>query len=239
MKWIPFALVMILMVGTAAAQSLPMIIDGKVKNEGFLAGYRVTLTNTRTNIQTSVITGRDGTFMFMPANMQWGAQNGDDFVLECEGKQIQVNDLGYNPVEVLIDLTNQACPKPDPCPSCPEDNTPYASCDICCPSCPDCPDDVTPYTNCDSCCLTPEPCPVDENKSVEMILVALAGLGVGVGGVYLKLGKTAQHLHKGIIGYHSIYTSHKNVLIKHPRGENMPVYKLVNDKWTYISKENR
>ena len=221
------------LIAGVTAQSLPMIISGFIVNEGDLSGFKVTCKNVRTDITYEFVTSHDGYFQFAPANEREGAIPGDDYIITVEGREQKVNDLRYIPIQLTFDLTGEVCPKCIECKTCPIDNTPYKYCDECCvpTECEECPEPTI--------CPEPKECPEIPDKSIEILMALLGGLGLGVGGVYLKLGKTAKHLHKGIKNYHSIYTKHRNDCIRHPRGEIAPVYKQIDGEWTYIPKEER
>jgi len=247
---------------SVSALSLPMVITGKIINEGSVRDIKVMLVNVRTNGQATYYTESNGFFQFEPQNMEFGVQYGDKFLLKTEGMEFDVEfDYDtYAPFWIEIDFTGEVCPKcPEPkecpkCPECPEDTTPYANCDSCCESCcEECPtiEEQLPYfcpeiddlcqtefqEKCELTCDCPVPEPIE---AIGMLITLLGGLGVGAGAVYLKLSKTARHFHYGIKNYHSIYTSHRDPLEKHPRGEIAPLYKKDSKgKWVYVPKDDR
>ncbi len=113
-----------------------------------------------------------------------------------------------------------------------------------------CPDgsEVNDLSLCDSC---------DEAEGDTVFAViasVLSGLlGLGVGGFFIKRKEALSkgvgikiytkrdgsegvfHKHPGITGYHSPYTSHREEIERHPRGELTPKYEKNSDGiWAYV-----
>jgi hypothetical protein len=228
---IGFAVALMLMASSAVAMSMPTPISGRVVNDGYLGDYSVKITNLDSRNLDSVTLTTDINGWF---STDWGNlgftdfTTGDIFRIEVGGitKEIALIDKIDDREGAVFDLRGIVAPKEKVCPVvtcpdpmvCPEPEVPsQATCDILYPkTCPDCPT-----------------CPVSTDPTVPMVVALIAGLGAGVGVVYVKLGKTAQHMHKGIVSYHSIYTSHSDKDIRHPRGELAPKYIQINGKWKY------
>jgi hypothetical protein len=218
-----FGLVGILMalalVTSVSASFLPTPISGQVINTGYLGGIPVKITDLETEKTATVTTDEQGWFVTDWGNLGYTADNGDRFEIcvytMC--KQFTFIDKINQKDGAVFDIRNIVTPN---CP--PEKECPVVTCPVCpeppvCLECPDCPEQPI----------------CDPNQAIEILLAAIASAGVAGGAVYVKLGKTAQHLHKGIVGYHSIFTVHKNADIKHPRGEVAPKYIQVNGEWKY------
>lgn len=107
-----------------------------------------------------------------------------------------------------------------------------------CPPCI-CPEDVTPYAKCDSCCPDePEPCPECPDVTIQTVVASVITFLLGMGayryGFGLKIytkrsGEIAKlHKHKNIRGYHEPNTLHRYQA--HPRGELNPEYSDIKNK---------
>ena len=216
---------LLVMSSVAMAISMPTPISGRVVNSGYLGNIEVTITNLDSSRQDTLTinTNENGAFF-----LDWGnsgftdISNGDRFqftigsyvtiipfvdkIRESDGSIFNVTGL-VTPIDKPCPVVTLICPDPVVCSNpiiCPDP--------VVCPTCP-------------------EP---SADQTVNYLVTLLAGLGVGVGLVYVKIGKTAQHMHKGITSYHSIYTSHSNKDIRHPRGMIAPKYMETNGKWKYI-----
>lgn len=219
----------LIIIGSVGAISMPTPISGKIVNDGYLAGYSVKITNLDSRNQDTITLTTDESGWFMT---DWGNNGftdfstGDKFRIEVGGliKEIVMIDKIDDREGSMFDLRGVVIPKEKPCPVCEVCKT-CETCSIC--------DVCLPQSPCDACCPENPTCPEPTDPTIPMILAAASTFGLGVGAVYLKLYKTAVHLHKGISNYHSIYTSHQNPDIRHPRGENMPKYVQINGKWKY------
>jgi len=249
MKLAVMALVMAMLVMAvgATAQTLPMIIAGNIITDGSPGGYKVTCTNMRTDRSATFITDINGHFQFNPQNFPEGVLVGDDFKISVGGESVTVNDLGYNPVVIKIDLTGkEICPEPKECPDCPvceecpEDTTPYEDCDSCC---------SVICADCDSCCECPEP-----EESFDWAWGIIIGILAGAGGsayalrnrmfTTIRTGlkryvndygvEKLLHKHPGIRGYHNPDIVHRNKNIAHPKGQIIVNYKKdENGNWKF------
>jgi hypothetical protein len=229
-----------LVIGSVSAISIPTPISGKIIQSGDLAGYEVKITNLDSRNQDSmtVTTNDEGWF-----TVDWLSTGftdfatGDNFKIEVGGvvKQFTFIDKIDYTMGSIYDLRGIVEPKEITCPTCP--TCPVVT-EPTCPTVPTCPEPEIPtQAQCNVLYPTETPTcpdtPCDQNESLAALLGVLGGLGAGVGVVYVKLGKTAQHMHKGIANYHSIYTSHSNKDIRHPRGELAPKYVQLNGVWKY------
>ena len=140
---------------------------------------------------------------------------------------------------------------------CPVPQYTQANCNALYPS-----EDVLPSV-CDEPIICPESdCPKAPEGTNPLIWI-LSLLGVGGIGTYVGTKITAdriskvrgvtykvvierdgdmreEHYHRGLRGYHSINTSHKESHEKHPKGERYPLYeKDVNGVYNYIPAEDR
>lgn len=225
---------MLLAVAVSAVPSFPMVISGHVNNLGVLYGYKVTLTNVNTGESLTQITNVDGHFLF-DANNIGGLRTGDVFEVEVLGHKITIDDFNYDtyaPYYVKFDLHDIECPKCEVCEDCPEPKP-----------CPDCPEpdpclEPDPCPDCPKCEECPEPCD-DEQKALDLLLAVLASAAVTGSAVSLTLSSKAKHYHRGIRNKHSIFTRHRDSLIRHPMGEIAPVYQKKGDRYVYIPKEDR
>jgi len=156
---------------------------------------------------------------------------------------------------VIIKCTEEKCREEFPCsePKCPEDLTPYEFCNTCCTE-EECKDIVCPE------CKEPEPCEeiiVPQGLTGNQILIwILTLIGVAGGGIFAgkfitrdRISKirnvtyrvrverdgdiVEEHRHAGLKSYHSIHTSHRDALERHPKGEKFPLYEK-NDEGKYV-----
>lgn len=252
-KTITLAIIMaMLLVPLASAMSIPVPVSGTITTDGYAGGFNVKITNIRTDESMTVVTNPQGQYFISSWTNHFDTPKYEDvFRIEVDGNYKSVIYRGGAiEADFYLEVEGPTCPVCDPvdCPSCNGD----CSCPDCpscpsCPSCPTCPEDTTPYSSCSSCCEscdTCEECPTcpapDANRAVEILLAALGGAAVSGAAVSLTLGKIAQHYHRGIVNKHSIYTRHRNPLIRHPIGEVAPAYaKDSTGKYVYVPKEDR
>jgi len=239
----------LMMSSLAAAQSLPVPVAGTITTDGWLGGYAVTVTNTRTGETITIYTNEYGQYFLDSWTNHFATPRIQDvFKIEVEDEFQNIIYLG-GPIEANFDLdvTCPKCPPVQDCPvclDCPDCiDCPPCDCDSCCPSCPTCPIDNTPYAECDSCCeisvtlcqaYKDEICeyePSDLWSDILWLLALVIGLPVGGGiGFTISRWKTGKlhlsvnrHKHEGYSYYHSIFTEHKNYW--HPKGVLNPKYK--------------
>jgi len=168
-------------------------------------------------------------------------------VLECKDDPICSQTVSFNPNGyTTIDLREanlfSECLTTDQCtaicPTCPDCKCP----ECICPACPIC----CSYAWCEeNGFIKPEECPVQEDTTIDTVIIAIvtliAGLGIGKYKLGVKIytnekGEVVkQHKHRNIIGYHSISTMHQSQ--PHKKGEIAPSYSDEKDekgKYKYI-----
>lgn len=228
-KILPLVMIFLLigMMGTTQAQQQPLPIAVKVLNDQNVEGLYITVRNVRTGEQMEQFTNNAGEAIFDWANSRLKFSDGDRFIVTFLDMTQEFVYTGKAVPIIVFDLYGKF-------PDCPLD--------IVCPPKVDCPT----CQICDTCqtCDTCEECQVceevDENKALELLLGVIVGAGVSGAAVYVRLGQKAQHYHRGIRSYHSIFTRHRDPDISHPRGELAPVYrKNTEGKYVYIPEEER
>jgi len=220
------------------AYSLPQPISGKIFTVPSNAAESLTVLARNLRTSGEIYAIRSGNeYLLEIANIPGGYVPGDTIrvmILECVDNSLCVKDVIVegSPITLDFDLTK------DVCPPCPEDTTPYAECDSCCPTtttlplsemCSDAgyilPED------CPECPPCPEPMPLEQ---LIMLLLAFFGIGsISAGAGYkfvIRKRKTGeletqitQHKHRvsdtGRAYYHSIYRIHKNPKYRHEPGQ--------------------
>lgn len=182
-------------------------------------------------------TNENGDYLEDAANFKIGYTDGQEFIIEAADqtkKVIYTNGKFSLYVEFDLIGSKAKCP-PELCDPC--------NCETCetCKTCESC----TACTNCETCvtCKVCENCPScecpepTEQDAMNLILAALAGAAASGAAVSLTLGSKAKHYHRGIRSKHSIFTRHRDERIRHSVGEIAPVYRKINNKYTYIPKE--
>ena len=188
----------------------------------------------------------------------------DDIYLDYQGiifsdpEEAVIDKSGFEVIvpderpEVTITIGKEPEPKEDTeCPATQTDT---------CPEEKDCPaETVCKDTTCLPCvqteCSDEDDSTVPEGDNIGALIISaiavlLAGgfggkyftknTAVGTqGGIKVYRGRDGiekvKHIHKGIRGYHDPYTSHRDTVERHPRGQMLPHYKQ-NEKgvWEYI-----
>lgn len=272
-------LLALLMATTVSAQSAPIAVVAKV-SACDASAYQVVVTNTITS-DTASMYPVNGEAVIDLSRMSF--QEDDRITISVNG-QTQWFNMEYlkgwpdPPLDAFMfnfDISDCA-PAPTECQtkscgtcssggtcSIPDDVTPYASCDSCCPT-PDTPV-CDPVVVCDE----PTDCPTLPATEGDL-LVYLLGLGAvataGIGSWFAskKWTRTSDtdaflaelkkymtpytgfrishgadkvygtHKHPGITGYHDPNTSHSDFTDRHPRGKLTPKYvKNSDNKWVY------
>jgi len=249
-------LALMLMGSIVGAQSMPTIIDGFIENEGPTDGFEVTIECVQTGDTQTVTSEKHGYFQF-PMNINW--RGGDDFIVTCEGKSVEVNDVYPGDVRNIgFDFTGEGvcpscpeCPVCEVCDECPKDTTPYAECDSCCETCPE---DTTPYNEEDCVNFICTDCEDDMNIIWATLFSIIAAAGGAT--VMFKFGnnkvftgvRTGMKIYRGRDGNLKIYHKHPgtkgyhNPEITHRKPENHPKgmidvakhYQKIDSEWRYL-----
>jgi hypothetical protein len=226
-KIILFSIVAIaLMSGMAIADTgiapCPLAFTFLTSPSGAAIGQEVTLT-----YQDKIFTGTVNEYGELVMDLgaegipNCNAQNFKLTVMGCKDDPVCTQTVSFNPNGyTTIDLRDA-----NQFEKCPEDTTPYASCNSCC---------LTPSSCEDQGYIKPADCPVQEQPDytidyfVSAIVIFIAGLGIGKYKLGVKIYTNTkgevitQHTHRNITGYHSVNTMHQHQ--PHKKGEIAPKY---------------